>query len=244
MAGHTNHTNIYDRLFVLDLDRCLITDRAYSVLDDVVVMSGIVHPDSFRKARQEHEASGGSFDSISWLMRQNGFSESQRNQLLAQYIEQAQRLGSDTLLAPGARAFLAKLQDAAIPHMIMTYGGQTNQLAKLQAAGLESIPSMIVDHKNKADYIAKWWDEIAGLYTIPMGSNNLIQVRTVILVDDKATAFTNLLPAPFARGYWVQFGELLLSQEGPVPSNVTPVKSFQEIFHREKHNFINNTTFL
>lgn len=234
MIGHAKHASIYDRLFVLDLDRCLITDRAYKVLDDVVATSGIVNPSIFREARQKREASGGSFDSIGWLIQQDDFSEQQRTQLLAQYVEQARSLGGDALLAPGARQLLEKLQRSVIPHMIMTYGGQANQRAKLQAAALENVPSMIVDHKNKAGYIARWWDETTGLYTVPMDNNDSLQVRTVILVDDKAAAFRELLPAPFARGYWVQFGELLASQKGDVPLNVISVKSFQEIIDHEK----------
>lgn len=234
MTAHSKTTIVHSRLFVLDLDRCLITNRAYTLLDEVVAESGVINLDLFLEARRKREASGGSFDSIAWLQSQEGFSEQQYSLLLAQYVTRAQQMGEDTLLAPGARILLDGLRQHMIPHVIMTYGGRANQLAKIRAADLEDTPYIIVDHKNKASYITEWWDEEAGMYTTHFGGQ-VVQAKTVVLIDDKAAAFTGLRPAPAAYGYWVKSSEPPLpSQQGEVPLNVRSVASLSEIVDKEK----------
>jgi len=232
MTEPTVPADIHERLFVLDLDRCLITERAYAVLDKVVAESGMVDRQHFMQARERREASGGSFDSIAWLMGQEGFGRQEYEQLLSQYVARAKGLGHDALLAPGARSLLDRLEQQSIPHAIMTYGGRANQLAKLKAAGLENAPFIIVDHKHKAEFITAWWDKATKSFTAPL-STGVIRARTAVLVDDKATAFRDLLPEPDARGYWVRSGRLLPSQEGDVPPNVTTIGNLLEIIEHE-----------
>jgi len=232
MAVSNAAGSIYDRLFVLDLDRCLITDKAYALLDDVILESGVVDLQLFQEARQKREASGGTFDSIGWLSTHGGLDEHLHKELLDQYIAKAKQLDEDALLAPGARALITNLTQCSIPHLIMTYGGVAHQEAKIKAAGLEDVPYIIVGHKNKALSTNEWWDESAGLYITKLG-DHIIQARMVVLIDDKAAAFTGLLPPPLARGYWVQSIHLLPSQAGEVPENVTPVKKLEDIIEYE-----------
>ncbi|MDB5177652.1 MAG: hypothetical protein JWO61_35 [Candidatus Saccharibacteria bacterium] len=234
MTTYSKAVTVHSRLFVLDLDRCLITDRAYTLLDEVVAESGIINLDLFQEARRKREASGGSFDSIAWLQSQESFGEQEYNLLLTQYVARARQMGDDILLAPGARALLDGLRQHTVPHIIMTYGGRASQLAKIQAAGLERIAYIVVDHKNKAAYIAEWWDEVKGLYTVNL-DNDSLQAEAVVLVDDKAAAFTDLPSAPLASGYWVKSSGLLLpSQEGEIPSNVRSVANLHEIVDLER----------
>jgi hypothetical protein len=221
-----------DRLFVLDLDRCLITDRAYSLLEQVIVNASLVTLESFHAARQKVEISGGSFDSIKWLQYEGGVSDVQVRMLLERYVVKAHSLDPDNLLAPGARDLINILRNRNLNYMIMTYGGERYQKAKIDAAGLSSIPYSVVDHRHKGRHIASLWSESSQLFEI-VTNQSTYRTPTITLVDDKASAFDDLPPLPQARGYWLKAGNVLRSQAGDIPSNVKIIKTLTDIISIE-----------
>ncbi len=223
---------VNDRIFILDLDRCLITSVLYDLFTAVVEARPDVDVNLLRDARTKVEASGGSFDGITWLLQQEMFNEEQHIQLLEEYIARAHQVDRSKLLGPGADSLLNALHRHAIPHMIMTYGGKENQIAKLRAARLDDVPYVVVDHPHKSQYIHEWWSDSKAYYEVLINGKSVV-AKSVVLVDDKATAFDNLPEAPLARGYWLQAQQLLPSQEGKVPANVSIIKSLSQIVTEE-----------
>ena len=226
-------STVRSRLFILDLDRCLLNNHIYVLFDEVVANLAFVDAHLLRQARYEREVSGGSFDSIRWLQEQDGFGEQEHSQLVHEFIKKAHSMDADSFLSPGARSLLDVCESLEIPHVIMTYGGRENQIAKIRAARLDTTPYIIVDRKQKAEYITEWWNEAQGQFEVTI-EGKTYQGETAILVDDKATAFDNLPVTPRARGYWLQAAHLLPSQQGIVPSNVSIVHGFDEIMTAEK----------
>lgn len=226
-------SSTYETLFVLDLDRCLITETVYDLFN-ITITKHIksIDIDSQNEARARVEATGGSFDLSSWLLKQEGFGEADYRHLLDDFIAQAHDLGQDYFLAPGAKELLVALKQNTVPHLIMTYGGQHHQLAKLRATQLDDILHMIVNNKHKAHFIRDWWDDTTGVYSVAI-KDEIVTARTVVLVDDKASAFDDL-PGSSARGYWLKAEHLLASQQGSIPANVRPISSLTEILTFEQ----------
>ncbi|HEY0965409.1 MAG TPA: hypothetical protein VGE13_02920 [Candidatus Saccharimonadales bacterium] len=217
-------------LWILDFDRCLgDIDMLYERLQFLIESREILPIGRLDELRRQTEASGGSFDALGEcraLLASDAYEE-----LLDIYIYEPT---NDEYLLPGGYEFLSWLNMTDRPFMIMTYGQEEWQLAKLKRTGLSDAACMVTPTSVKAGLIAKW--QQADHFRIPrdkiMNSARLPdQVKNIILVDDKARAFidapTNL------RGYWVQARTLLPSQEGTVPDSVKIVSSFQEIIQYE-----------
>lgn len=219
-----------DRLWVLDFDRCLgDIDALYGRLQELIESRGILPPGKLGQLRQQIETSGGSFDALGEtkaLLSQELYEE-----LLHTYVHD---LTNDEYLLSGAREFLSWLHVKKRPFMIMTYGQEEWQLAKLRRAGLSDLAHMVTPVSAKGGLITGWRQD--GYFAIPrdkIANSNLLpeRVEEIVLVDDKAKAFADVPTG--LRGYWIQSGALLPSQQGEVPDSVRTVSSFQEIMQRE-----------
>jgi hypothetical protein len=124
---------------------------------------------------------------------------------------------------------MAALERDSIPFGIVSYGDTDWQTIKIKASGVENIPALITDHTRKAEVIATWQRPDKTFLLPEELSTDQTFARSIVLLDDKAIAFTGL-PIQ-ARGYWVQpvSGDLLPAQQGTVPENVHIARGLREV---------------
>ena len=184
---------VAERYVLIDFDRCLgNTDALQRLLEEVVAHHSFITPDDMQQARRMVEETGGSFDTASWVRERlvEAGKHGQWNDIAVEMVDQAQQRGRDTFLMPGASELLDQLEQAATPHGILTYGGETWQTIKLQAAGLAFVPQMIVSTKAKGRLIASW--QTPGGFLLPpelSSDDQPLIARHLIFIDDKAVSF-------------------------------------------------------
>jgi hypothetical protein len=225
---------VTERFWAIDFDRCLgDTAALYELFIETVSLLGLVEAGNLQMIREQARASGGSSDIISYLFdRQLIARESFPS--LARAFQERVRSQPGGVLEKGAREFLEYLVRTDQSFGIMTYGGEVWQRLKIAASGLGEMSCMIVSSPQKGQIIAQWYHQDKAGFAVPQELNSgRLWAREVVLIDDKATAFTDLPDQ--ARGYWLQLSDLLLpSQRGDVPDRVAIVKSFGEIVGREQ----------
>lgn len=218
--------------YVLDLDRTLArTDRLYDRFVAGLASSGLASLAEVNAARAATEASGGSFDVVAWLTDQAA-DPSGVGAWLAAYSYPTKI--DESLRMPGATDLIKRITASGAPLAIMTYGSEPWQRAKLGAAGWGDLPVLVVDSPAKARAIVAWRDG-SGRYRLPAamvppGGGQLAD--RVVLVDDKAAAFTDLPDDGSLVGYWLvppAQQQLLLSQQGTVPPRVRRIQSLDQV---------------
>lgn len=220
-------TDAINTFFVIDFDRCLSdTDRLDELFYELVSEYSEVNVANLKRLRNTAESKGGSFDQITEL--QKSLSPERLNEFFELFITTG--LERD-LMAYGARDFLITLDEKHIPYGIVSYGHPDWQSVKIKASGLAAIQNMIINHSHKGEVVATWQQSDSS-FLIPASlttTNVPIDVKTVVLLDDKAVAFDKLPKE--ARGYWVQSvtRSLLPSQEGTIPANVNVAKGFDQV---------------
>lgn len=220
--------------FAIDFDRCLGDVGAlYEQLVDTIIHLGYANVEELHEVRSQVEASGGSFDAIAYLRETAG--EEAVNSVIAAYLHATVDMAR--FLLPGARELLDWLAAEKIPHGIMTYGGEEWQRAKIRRAGCGNVSTLVTRRPQKGEIIASWYDHQRGVYQVPEEYNAPGAIASIVLVDDKATAFNGLEGAVGSRGYWVRpsGAQLLASQSGDVPTNVRIVQSLHNIVNYEQN---------
>lgn len=211
------------RFYALDLDRTLIdTTKVYQQLIKQLDDSSI--KDLLDNDRSSVEVSGGSFDVGESLVRAIGQARAQT--LLTDFAERTQQNRQQFLL-PGAGELVTAIEKSAYLFGVVTTGGDLWQSTKLCATGFDSYPHLITANKYKGQMVKQWLD--AGRLPNELGGG---AVHEVVLVDDKAVSFQDL-PPEAARGYCVQNGPALLSQQGELPANVKLVADLDAVIERE-----------
>ncbi|TAL14840.1 hypothetical protein EPN95_01275 [Patescibacteria group bacterium] len=223
-------TSTVEAFYAIDFDRCLsdtdkldkifytLADEEYPQLDAAELL----------RARNEVEDTGRTFDQIGAL--QKVFNESELADFLDVFINRAIK---EDVLSPSARDFIKALESHNLQYGLVTFGGIRWQQVKIKASGVDSIPTLITDHTGKGEIIAKW-QQADGTFLIPSDlTTKELYVKTVVLLDDKAIAFSGLPQA--ARGYWVQSTTkpLLPSQDGTVPGNVRIARGLEQVLDFE-----------
>lgn len=225
---------VASRFYVLDYDRCLgNTERLYELLlDSVLTVAGDFDIAAMDAERRLAEASGGSFDGLAYIkQRLNGGERYQA--VLRIFIARGQSQAPEALLEKGARDFIDYLIPR-YPFGILTFGSPTWQSAKLEACSLHTAPHSIMNHKHKVEHMKDWRDDQTGFFSLPEEFSvptGYSHARELILVDDKAAAFTGIEAG--MHGYWLLHRELLLSQVGEVGARVMKVTSFNDIIYHE-----------
>jgi hypothetical protein len=220
-------TDNINTFYVIDFDRCLSdTDRLDELFYELVEDYSEVDVGNLKRLRNTAESEGGSFDQITEL--QKSLSPERLNEFFELFITAG--LERD-LMAYGARDFLISLDKRHIPYGIVSYGHPDWQRVKIKASGLAAIQYMIINHSHKGEVVATW-QQSDSTFLIPGSlttTNVPIDVKTVVLLDDKAVAFDKLPKE--ARGYWVQSATrpLLPSQKGTIPANVNVAKGFDQV---------------
>jgi hypothetical protein len=220
-------TDSIDTFYVIDFDRCLSdTDRLDELFYELVGRYSEVDVANLKHLRNTAESKGGSFDQITEL--QKSLSPERLNEFFELFITTGMERD---LMAYGARDFLIALDEKHSPYGIVSYGHPDWQSVKMKATGLAAVQNMIINHSHKGEVVATW-QQSDGRFLIPASlttTNVPIEVKTVVLLDDKAVAFDKLPKE--ARGYWVQSmtRSLLPSQKGTIPTNVTVAKGFDQV---------------
>lgn len=219
--------------FAIDFDRCLTTGETLALLMmEVLDELGVISYVDLNEAKELVESNGGSFAMLTYL-RDKGLLDIETEEKVAQaFCERAQH---DRLryVAEDADGIFAYLLEKQIPHAIISYGENSWQELKIQAAGFADMPHQIVSHPRKSDELRSWLND-EGHYELPpiFGGQT---VDEIVLIDDKAVAFQSL--PPHVRGYWMRAkdGSLIPSQQGTVPDTVMTVYDFKSVIEKEKN---------
>lgn len=213
-----------DTFFVLDFDRCLgNTDKFHQILEQVITEETALTSEEIQTGRRLIEEVGKSFDTISFMRKSLKDRGSPISWLDIQkrFVERAKK---EDVHQPHANELLAILDARQIPYGIVTYGGETWQLAKLEAAGFLSIPHIVTNIKEKGELVSGWKRE--DRFIIPPALTKTFQplaVGKIVFLDDKAVSFQDM-PAG-VQGVHIQdpSGKVLPSQAGTLPPGVTTV---------------------
>ncbi len=212
--------------YLLDFDRCLAdTDKLAEVFFDKVGAHTGITKDQLDLARRDVELSGGSFDAVAYIQdKLESSGDSQIFELIERDFIDSVR--ADDYLLPGARELLQKLEN--LQHGIMTYGGERWQRMKIAAVALDNVAALITATPKKGQLIASW-QQSDSTFKLPRELNSNDQAfGSVVLIDDKAVSFREL-PSN-AKGYQVlPSGNVLPSQAGDLPGNVTRVETLHDI---------------
>ncbi len=196
--------------FAIDFDRCLSKGEMFALLYmEILDELGVISYVEINAAKEEVEFRGESFQVVTYL-RDVGLLDSELEQRVAEEFY---------------------LREKTIPHAIISYGESSWQELKIKAAGFEGVPHQIVSHPRKSDELRSWLKD--DLYHLPpiFGGET---AESIVLIDDKAIAFTDLPPR--VHGYWMRAkdGSLILSQQGTVPDSVETVYDFKSVIEKEE----------
>lgn len=177
-----------------------------------------------RRAREETETSGGSFDTAHHVfdeLRRTGDTTSW-DYLTDIFVHAARQ---QDMLEPGAREVLEMLDQNGASFGIMTYGGELWQRVKLEASGLKEVAYLITSSKAKGLMIAGWQQK-NGQFALPLEltGKKMIIASHITLIDDKAASFEGLPLGADGIHILPPLGqEQLLSQQGARPASVQAV---------------------
>lgn len=217
------------QIVVLDFDRMLASDevsmeRLYAVSVELNLDNKLIDD-----ARVATENDGGSFEPLTIVEQLLGSQER-----FETFLERYRAISGYELLFPDAQPFLGRLDEAGVPHRVLTYGVSTLwQQLKIQGSGYSG-PYDVMEHSDKGERIASWRNA-AGKYEIVCENERTLYVAdSVCLLDDKAKAFKSL--PKDCTGFWVKRTEVLLpSQRGEVPRDrVEEVYSLGELVVRDR----------
>jgi phosphoserine phosphatase len=215
-----------DTFFVLDFDRCIgDTNGIQSVLEEVILRETGIAPEILRKTRTQVESSGRTFDTIRQVhvLLADAGSDVTWEHIRQRFVEQAR---SRDLLLPHAHELLTILRERHITHGIITYGiEEAWQLTKLEATGLLGVPHLITRIEEKGTLLTGWKQE-NGLFAIPpalSGDRGPFMATELVFIDDKAKSFWNIPEGVWGVHVIAPEGNVLPSQWGKVPPQVTDV---------------------
>lgn len=218
--------------FAIDFDRCLTKGEAFALLlMEVLDELGVVSYVELNEAKNLVESSGGTFQTLTYL-RDRGYLDTETEEKAARMFKEKAKVNRTKYVADDADEFFAYLLAEQIPHAIISYGENSYQELKIEAAGFTDVPHQVVSHPRKSDELRSWLSD--GRYKLPriFGGQT---VEEIVLIDDKAVAFQSL--PPHVRGYWMRSpdGSLIPSQQGTVPESVQTVYDFKSIIEKEKN---------
>lgn len=220
-------------IMVLDFDRMLGDVDACMQRFYAAAEAEGINTETIIEARKATEDDGGTFEPLSYLKsrltRPEQYENFSRNFIFPADPEMPE------ILYPDAKRFLGLLQYADVPHMIMTYGVSPEWQRLKLAASHYPMGYVITDTPDKGASLQAMRSTEANtqIGTFPMhvaahGRANY-QADRLTFIDDKAKAFATFPDELAYKGYWLQRGDLLPSQQGKVPENVQVIRSLDEI---------------
>jgi phosphoglycolate phosphatase-like HAD superfamily hydrolase len=223
----TDSPNSESEFIVVDYDRTLAdADKQLAIFIEVAEQHGAISRDQIMAADADVKLRGDSLDTAKYvrdhLREQNRLDEWQN--LERQFIHESRFLN---VMLPGATEMLEWLKQNGKRHGILTYGNPLWQRMKLTAAGFNHYPHIIMERKEKGRFITGWQTD-DGIFAIPHEFGGGV-ADSVVLIDDKAVSFADFPGAP-SRGIWVvDKANMLPSQKGEVPDNVSHVTDLTTI---------------
>lgn len=221
-----------NKFFAIDFDRCLTKGEAFALLImEILDEQGVISYVELNTAKELVESSGGSFALLTYL-RDQGYLDTETEAKVAQIFRERAQQDRSRYVADDADELFTYLLAEQIPHAIISYGENSWQQLKIEAAGFAEVPHQIVSHPRKSDELRSWLST-DGRYALPRIFDGQM-VDEIVLIDDKAVAFQSL--PPHVRGYWMRAkdGSLIPSQQGTVPDSVTTVYDFKSVIEKEK----------
>jgi hypothetical protein len=181
--------------YILDFDRCLGRPDAFSaLLEKVLEDVSVVDPQIMRRARQQVEKTGGSFDNAHFI-RQVLTDRQQDVDVIWAQIEAAfcHAAAQQDVFEPYAKELIDTLNVRHDRYGILTFGGQQWQTLKIKGAGLLQVPHMIVSNKAKGRLIASW-RQSDGTFIIPapLAGDQPVRAKRLVFVDDKLISFDGI----------------------------------------------------
>jgi hypothetical protein len=184
-----------DAFFVLDFDRTIAnTDMFHELLEVIVEQETGISAVKIGQAKRDAESASEPFDTIGYVQRllhEVGGNKT-LSKILHLFITKAQTMNMRT---PGTDTLLHLLDEKGIPYGIITYGGASWQLAKIEAAGLLAVPHLVT-HIQEKGRIFESWKRRDGLgFVVPLALTrdlHPLQVTTLVFLDDKAVSFRHM----------------------------------------------------
>lgn len=203
-----------NHLVLIDLDRTLLdTERCFEWLTKLVNEIFGLDPNAQKQAKVQSEASGESFDPLSYIQ-----SEIEEEVFQAKYTQLEARFceSSVSLLFPDAVGFLDMM--FPLPHVVMTYGNSLWQKLKIKACGFKG-GFLVVGSPHKGRLIQQWIHNQSSGASFPQGV-------VICLIDDKLEAFEGLPDSCY--GLLICRGEAT-QEEVTLPSRVEMIRSLDEL---------------
>lgn len=140
-------------------------------------------------------------------------------------------ISPEALLNPGARELLDGLAARGIAYGIVTYEDKPGrQLPKVVRAGINAVSHLIITTPNKAEVIRQWWQNDGFVIPAELSGNHPLKAQTVWIVDDKAAAFTDIVPETMQGFLYRPIGvKVRENQKGDVPACVQEITSLTDI---------------
>lgn len=198
MIAQTTEPQELEVFYVLDLDRSLVDTDALVVLLQRIIMSELgIDAEEIIDARREYEAQRGVvFDIAEYVMGvmdqrgEDGPAVWQRIKHL--FIRAARKRD---VLEPGGFELLQWLESRKQKFGILTYGGDTWQLTKMDAAGLISVPHIVTHNEQKGKLIASWQlKDNSFLVPALIAGGRPARARKLVFIDDKPVSFIGIPP--------------------------------------------------
>jgi hypothetical protein len=214
----------------LDFDRTLANNRAcmerlYQAVEGLPGIS----VEQLSARQLEVEAGGGTFDPLRYV-REALMSDDPGAEYgpFDVFTNRFVNMKEPKILYDDAERFLDKLQQADVPHIILTWGDDFEwQLLKLQAAGYVG-SKKIMSSRDKGTQVDRYKREDGKFYFHVMyGGQAEYVADAMVLVDDKSVSFDNF--SEEYPGYKIIRGKELPSQTGPIRNNVHVIHSFDEL---------------
>ena len=175
-------------LYIIDLDRTLVdVEKVMETARDSCEALGIGFNQIDRKYR-ELAAKEIPYSPLQDIKKHTTLIEFNKK-----FIELSQ---NNRLLFDDSPEFIARLKSKKIDHIILTYGIDDEwQILKIEAAGLSSIPVVIIKDRYKSRVINSWYS--GGRFK--PDSSELATYDNCVVVDDRIIAFDEL--PDNCRGY-------------------------------------------
>ena len=207
--------------YIIDFDRTLAdSDKLLEVFIEVANEFFEIPREQIEQADADVKARGDSFDTASFVRTylHEHDQENKWQELEKHFIHQSRSLN---MLLPGAAELLDHLRSTGQRYGILTYGNPLWQHLKLAAAGFNHVNRIVMERKEKGKLISSW-RQSNGQFVLPQEFGGGT-ATCIVMFDDKAVSFDGFPPAP-SHGYQVvDLANILPSQGGDVPANVTQV---------------------
>jgi hypothetical protein len=208
-------------LYILDLDRTLLdVDRAMLTAEEACREIGI----DFARIKEDQQASFARAVPYSPLATIEGMGDDTLERFKQKFLEIAD---PGQLVFPDAQRYLQKLDSAKKEFMILTYARDARwQELKMQGAGLDAIPHIIIFHPRKSHDIAAW-QNTSGMFNIPL--DTITPVKHIVFVDDRIRVFEGL--PKNCKGYYLKRSDWQ-DDLTDIREDITQIASFDELIDK------------